>query len=239
MMLANMAEYDISHAPGGLPSRYQFLSFLGSPDAQGNVTAFDLRAINPLRDTANYATWAGLFSSLNPAMTGVLAAVNPEIIYGNNTLYPNLTYDQFYGVKEAGAQGSLLTAAEQFVPQIGGIQSALQLHAQRQGMSDSQIIKSIGNQLNFPWVPQTINVRQEAARTAIDQYQVTKQLASNAWSTGDFGPIADLGSVPDPRNADYETPVSDLQALYSQLSQEYPGQPPSTTAQPLPSAPIL
>jgi hypothetical protein len=230
-----MAEWDISHAPGGLPSRYQFLSFLGSPDAQGNVTAFDLRAINPLRDTANYATWGGLFSSLNPAASGVLAAVDPQIIYGGNTLYPNLTYDQFYGVKEAGAQGNILTAAEQYVPQIGGIQSALQLMGQRQGMNSSQLVKSIGNQLNFPWVPQTINVRQEAARTAIDQYQVTKQLAANAWTSGDFSQIADLGSVPDPRNADYETPVSDLQQVYNDLAKAYPGVPPADSAQPLPS----
>ncbi|MDA4120162.1 MAG: hypothetical protein OK436_06200, partial [Thaumarchaeota archaeon] len=183
LMLANMAEWDISHAPGGLPSRYQFLSFLGHPDAQGNVTAFDLRAINPLRDTANYATMGGLFSSLNPAASGVLAMVDPQIIYGGNTLYPNLTYDQFYGIKEAGPQGNLLTAAKQYVPQIGGIQSALQLMGQRQGMNSSQLVKSIGNQLNFPWVPQTINTRQEAARTSIAQYQVTKQLAANAWQT--------------------------------------------------------
>lgn len=235
MMLANMAEQDIAGAPGGLPSRYQFLSFLGTPDAQGNVTALDLRAVNPLRDTANYATWSGLFSSLNPAVTGVLAAVDPQIIYGGNTLYPNLTYDQFYGVKEAGAQGNLLTAAEQFVPQIGGMQSALQLMGQRQGMNSSQLIKSIGNQLNFPWVPQTINIRQEAARTAIDQYQVTKQLAANAWQTGNFSAIADLGSVPDPRNADYETPVTDLQQMYNTLAKAYPGIPPSESAQPLPS----
>ena len=235
MMLANMAEFDIANAPGGLPSRYQFLAFMGTPDAQGNVTAFDLRAINPLRDTANYATWGGLFSSLNPAIGGALAAVNPEIIYGGNTLYPHLTYDQFYGVKEAGAQGNLLTAAEQFVPQVGGIQSAMQLVGQRQGMNSSQLIKSIGNQLNFPWVPQTINLRQEAARTAIDQYQVTAQLASNAWQTGDFSQIADLGSVPDPRNADYETPVSDLEQLYNSLASAYPGQAPQDTAQPLPT----
>ena len=48
MMLANMAEYDTAHTPGGLPSRYQFLFFLGTPDAQGNVTAIDTRAVNPL-----------------------------------------------------------------------------------------------------------------------------------------------------------------------------------------------
>ena len=47
MMLANMAEYDTSHSPGGLPSRYQFLFFLGTPDAQGNVTAIDAQSRQP------------------------------------------------------------------------------------------------------------------------------------------------------------------------------------------------
>ena len=102
-------------------------------------------------------------------------------------------------------------------------------------MSDTELLKSIGEQMNFPWVPQHINLKQEAAKTAIAQYQVTSQLAQNAWQTGDFQPISDLGSVPDPRNPDYETPVSDLEQMYNQLAEEYPGQSPADTATPLPS----
>lgn len=235
MMLANMAEFDTANTPGGLPARYQFLFFLGTPDAQGNVTAVDVRAANPLRDVANFATAGGLISSLNPVITAGAAYIDPQIIYGGNTLYPNLTYDQFYGVKEAGPQGTILTAAQQIVPELGSIQTAMQLASQQRGMNDSQLVKSIGNQLNIPWIPQQVNLRQEAARTAIDQYQVTKTLAANAWQTGNFSAIADLGSVPDPRNADYETPVTDLQQIYETLSKAYPGIPPSETAQPLPA----
>ncbi len=235
MMLAQMAELDSQMSPGGLPSRYQFLFFLGQPDAQGNVTALDLRAVNPLRDVANYATLGGIISSMNPVVTSGVSMIDPQIIYGGTTLYPNVTYDQFYGIEEAGAQGNLVTAASQIVPQIGGIQSAMQLAGARQGMNTSDLVKSIGNQLNFPWVPQHINLKQEAAKTALAQYQVTKTLAANAWDSGDFSAIQDLGSVPDPRNPDYETPVSDLQALYNQLAAEYPGVPPSDTAQSLPS----
>jgi hypothetical protein len=235
MMLANMAEYDTTHTPAGLPSRYQFLFFLGTPDSQGNVTAIDMRAVNPLRDVANYATWGGLIGSLNPVFSAAAASIDPQIIYGGNTIYPNLTYDQFYGIEEAGPQGNLLTGAEQIVPQISAMQSALQIAGQRQGMSDTALLKNIGESLNFPWAPQHLNLRQEAAKTAMAQYEVTKSLATNAWDTGDFQPISDLGSVPDPRNDDYETPVSELEQLYNQLAQEYPGQPPSTTAPDLPS----
>jgi hypothetical protein len=102
-------------------------------------------------------------------------------------------------------------------------------------MNTSELVKSLGEQMNFPWVPQHLNLKQEAASTAIAQYHVASQLAQNAWETGNFQPIADLGSVPDPRNADYETPVSDLETLYNQLAEEYPGQSPADTATPLPS----
>ena len=235
MMLANMAEYDTSHTPAGLPSRYQFLFFLGHPDEQGNVTALDVRAMNPLRDVANYATWGGIIGGLNPVITAGFSAVDPSITFGGNQLYPHLTYDQFYGIETAGPQGNLVTAASAVVPQIGGIKSALGLMGARQGMNTSTLVKSLGNQLNFPWIPQSINLKQEAAKTAIAQYQVTKSLAQTAWQSGDFGPIADLGTVPDPRNPQYETPVSALQSLYDTLSKEYPGVPPEAAATPLPS----
>ena len=83
------------------------------------------------------------------------------------------------GSRRRDPQGNLVTGAEQFVPQIGAIQSALQLAGQRQGMSDTDLLKSVGEQMNFPWVPQHINLKQEAAKTAIAQYQVTKTSLQN------------------------------------------------------------
>ena len=236
MMLANMAEFDLTHQDAGLPSRYKFLFFLGSPDKQGNVTALDFRALNPLRDVANYATLGGVISALNPVITAGFAMVDPQIMFGANTLYPNLTYDQFYGIEAAGPQGNLMTAAQGIVPQLSAIKSAMGIAGARQGMSTDALVKNIYASLNIPmFQPQQINLKQEAARTAMARYQVSKSLAANAWSTGDFAPIANLGSVPDPRNPDYETPVSDLQALYAQLAADYPGQDPAAVAKELPA----
>jgi hypothetical protein len=236
MMLANMAEYDTTHEGSGLPSRYQFLFFLGHPDDQGNVTALDFRAMNPLRDVANYATAAGFIQSINPVLTSVVTMVDPQIIYGSNTLYPKLTYDQFYGIEEAGAQGNLLTAAKGIVPQLGAMQSAMQIAGARHNLSSGALVKNIYESLGVPMIqPQHINLKQEAAKTAAARYQVTKSLTDQAWQTGDFSSIADLGSVPDPRNPEYETPVATLQQLYAQLQKEYPGVPPATVAQSLPA----
>lgn len=236
LMLAQMGEYDTAHEPAGLPSRYQFLFFLGHPDDQGNVTALDLRAMNPLRDVANYATLGGFIASINPVLTSAVGMVDPSITFGGTPLYPNLSYDQFYGIETAGPQGSPLTAAEAVIPQISGIQGAMQLAGQRQGLSGAALTHHIFDSLGLLMeTPQQINLKQEAAKTAIARYQVTKNLASNAWKTGDFSGIADLGSVPDPRNPAYETPVSDLQKLYDQLAKSYPGAPPADVAQPLPA----
>jgi len=236
MMLANMAEYDTEHEQAGLPSRYQFLFFLGHPDDQGNVSVLDLRAMNPLRDVANYATLGGLISSLNPIVTSAFAMVDPSITFGGNQLYPNLTYDQFYGIETAGPQGNALTALEGVVPQLSALQQAMSVASAAHGSNTASAVKSIYESLNIPMFQvQHINLRQEAVKTALARYQVTKSLAATAWQTGNFQPISDLGAVPDPRNADYETPVSELEQLYAQLAKEYPGVPPSSVAQPLPS----
>ncbi len=236
MMLSQMAEYDTSHEQAGLPSRYQFLFFLGTPDAQGNVSVLDFRAMNPLRDVANYATLGGLISSLNPVVSSAFAMVDPSITYGENQLYPNLTYDQFYGIETAPPQGNLLTAIEGVVPQVSAIQSAMNVASAARGANTSSELKNIYESLNIPMFQvQHINLRQEAAKTALARYQVTKSLATTAWETGNFQPISDLGSVPDPRNADYETPVSELEQLYAQLSKEYPGTSPDEVAPPLPT----
>jgi hypothetical protein len=235
MMLSQIAEYDNEHGNQGLPSRFKFLFFLGTPDAQGNVTSVDLRALNPLRDVANYASWGGLVASLNPILTTPVTQIDPQAIYGETPLYPNLTYDQFYGIETAPAQGNLMTAIEGVVPQAGAIGDAIQLAAGRHSMSTEQLTKNLANSLNFPWWPERINLRAEAGRTSAARYEVAKQLSTEAWQSGDFSSIANLGQVPDPRNPDYEINVSDLEQLYKGLATQYPGQAPSEVAQPLPT----
>ena len=57
---------------------HQFLFFLGSPDAQGNVSAVDTRFLDPLRDMANYASLGGLDLGAEPAIISApLAMMGP------------------------------------------------------------------------------------------------------------------------------------------------------------------
>ena len=84
MFLSQLAEQQSQDVASGLPLRIQLLLFLGQPDQFGNVPTLDVRALNPLRDTANYASTQGLLQSLNPVISAIPAYVDPQIVYGSN-----------------------------------------------------------------------------------------------------------------------------------------------------------
>ncbi|HUZ82359.1 MAG TPA: hypothetical protein VMU73_08940, partial [Gaiellaceae bacterium] len=236
MVLSLMAFENSENVPKGLPERIQFLFFLGSPNAQGNVSAIDTRFMNPLRDIANYATLGGWLQGLNPAILAPLAMMDPQVVYGANELYPNVSYNQFYGIETAGAQGSALTGLEQFVPQLGALGSAIQVASgsrQLAATNKNAFYKSVFNSLNIPFAQiQKINVRQIAAHDEIARYNVAKTAAQNAFSTGNFSGLAGYSSVPNPLNPDYEISVTALEALYNQALAATPGVAPVASLTP-------
>lgn len=236
--LSVLAEQNTDDVASGLPKRLQFLLFLGSPDAEGNVSALDVRSFDPLRDVANYATLAGFIGALNPVITAPLSMIDPSIIFGGVPLYPKVGYDAFYGIEDAGSQGSPLTALEQVVPQVSALDTALNLSGQFRQLAatnPNQFAKDIFGALNIPFLQvQHLNLKQIAGKDEIDRYHVASTAATNAFQSGDFSQIANLASVPDPENADYNISPTDLSGLYNQLLQEFPGQAPSDTATPPP-----
>ena len=246
MMLSLMAFENSAEVPKGLPERIQFLFFLGTPDAQGNVSAVDTRFMDPLRDTANYASLGGWLQGLNPAILAPLAVINPSIVYGSNQLYPNLSYDQFYGISTAGTQGSALTGVEQFVPQLGGLTSlgsAILTAGKDRALAKSNpnaFYKQIFQSLNIPFAQvQHINVKQIAAKDEIARYDVAKEAAQNAFDSGDFSTLAGYSNVPNPLNPDYDITPGQLQAVYNAALAQYPGQAPAAAVTPPPPPPGL
>ena len=237
MFLSNLANMNSEDVPSALPTRIQLLFFLGSPSPDGSVNALDVRALNPLRDTANYATIGGFLSSLNPALTALPAMVDPSIVFGDNVLYPNLQYNQLYGIKEAAPGGNLLTAAEQYVPQITALDAALGLSSQYRNLRKSDpagFAKTIFESLGLPFTLSQVNVKQLAAKNEIDRYQQAQQAALNAWQSGDFGPIAGYPTVPDPLQPDYNITPMALEALYRNALAAT-GQPPSEVVPSIPA----
>jgi hypothetical protein len=239
VFLAYLANLNSDEVSKGLYTRIQNLFFLGQPDATGNVSALDVRFLNPLRDVANYATLGGLISTLNPVIAAPFAAVDPEVIFGNNVLYPNISYNALYGVKEAAPSGGGWSAVEQFVPEASALQAAIGAGSQYRNLAKSNpnaFAKAIFGALNIPFAQvQHLNLKQIAATQEIDRYQVASAAAQNAFQTGDFASLAGYGPVPNPLQADYNISPAQLQAIYNSTLKEAGGLPPSEVLPPLPA----
>jgi hypothetical protein len=241
MFLANLANMNSDEVSKGLYTRIQNLFFLGSPDQSGNVSALDVRALNPLRDVANYATIGGLISMLNPVISAPFAMVDPEAVFGSNVLYPNITYNALYGTKTAAPAGNLLTVAEQFIPEATSIDAALGISAQYRNLArtnPNSFAKIIFGALNIPFAQvQHLNLKQIAAQQEIDRYQQANQAAQQAWQSGNFGALAGYGDVPNPLQADYNISPAQLQAIYDATLKQAGGLPPSEVLPSLPAPP--
>jgi hypothetical protein len=227
MFLGQLAEQNSQDMASGLPTRLQLLLFLGHPDAFGNVNTIDARALNPLRDTANYASAQGFFQSLNPIITSAIGTVDPQISFGGVPLYPHTTFNTAYGIKEAGPQGNLVTAAEQFVPQLSAADAAFNLSGQFAYLKSSNqaaFTKKVFESLNLPFFPQEINVRQIAAKSEVDRYQIAANDAYHAMATGDFSTLDTYpkdAQLPDPMNTMYNITPGQIEALYNQTMARY------------------
>jgi hypothetical protein len=240
MFLTTLATQNTDTFSSGLDERMQLLFFLGSPNAQGDVSAVDVRALDPFRDVANYATLSGWISALNPIIVAPFATVDPSIIFGDNSLYPNVSYSTVYGSNEAQPAGSALTGIEQEIPEVSILDNALGLSAQARAIrkeGGEAYGKAMFESLNIPFAQvQSLNLRQIAAKHELDRYNQAKTDALNAWQTGDFSTLMQYpGTVPDPLNADYDITPAALKAQYERALKEYPGLPPSETVPDLPS----
>jgi hypothetical protein len=242
-ILTQLADQDSADVSTGLPLRIQLLFFLGSPDKYGNVNAFDLRQMNPFRDTANYATLSGWFSALNPVLTAPVAAIDPSISFGDNVLYPNITYNNLYGTDVAQPAGNALTSLEQLVPETQALDEAFDIsgqYAYLRNESSNQFYKKIMTALNVPFLQeQSLNLRQISAASEAKRFNQAKYAALDAWQSGDFSALLQYpGTVPDPRNDNYQITPAALQQLYTEYQRAAPGQPPSGVATPLPNPPL-
>ena len=242
MFLSTLATQNTASFASGLDERMQLLFFLGSPDSSGNVSAVDVRALDPFRDVANYATLAGWISSVNPILTAPFVAIDPSLIYGSNVLHPQVTYSTLYGTDVAQPSGGLLAAAEQEIPEIGALDNALGWSANARAVKKeggTAALKDTLSALGFPWTVQKLNLQQISAKHELDRYNQAKTDALTAWQTGDFSALLRYpGTVPDPLQAGYNVTPLQLYRQYQRAQKAFPGLPPSETIASLP-APAL
>jgi hypothetical protein len=239
LVLSQMAFNASQDVPLGYPIRIQLLFFLGTPDAQGNVNAIDIRSLDPFRDTANYASLTGFFESLNPAIEAPLSmAFGSQAVYGESSLYPNVTYNSFYGIETAGPQGSWLTAAEQWTPQIGALQSALKAATGVRSTWNTNrpaAIKTLLESLNIPFVTPPVNLKEVAAKDEIARFKAAKAAAYDAFSSGDFSGLSGYKTVPYPLNPAYEVTPAQLESIYRQQAAAQPNVAPIESLLPPPT----
>jgi hypothetical protein len=238
LVLSQLADRASEQVPASWPVRLQLLFFLGSPSSSGTVDAIDVRSLDPFRTTANYFSLTGWLESLNPALLAPVAMVDPQIIYGENVLYPGLSYTAFYGTEQAGATGNLATGISQVIPQVSAITSALSSIGSVRSTwnaDPSSAVKQLLSNLNIPFVTPPVNLRQISAHGEAARYQAAKTLAYQAFQTGDFSAIQDYRSVPNPLNPDYTISPQQLEALWQLAKQRTPTLPPIESLLPPPT----
>ncbi|HKI16931.1 MAG TPA: hypothetical protein VKA15_03585, partial [Isosphaeraceae bacterium] len=239
LILSQLAFNASQAVPLSWPIRIQLLFQLGAPDAQGNVSAIDVRSLDPFRDVANYASWTGVFEALNPAITAIPSIpFGKDFSFGSSQLYPGVTYNAFYGIETSTSGGSWINALEQFIPQAAAVQSAAQAaggYRTEWQTNKTSAIKSLLESLNIPFVTPPINLKQISAKAEDARFETAKTAAANAFQTGDFSGLGGYKTVPNPLNTAYEITPAQLEALYKTAQQAQPGVAPIESLLPPPT----
>lgn len=178
-----------------LPNYLFRLLFLGQPNAQGNVTVLDDRQWNPFRDVANYMTWGGIMSQLNPVLQAITASAwGVNSATGGPDLFPELTFDAFYGSDTAAPTGGnvFVDLVKQVSPQIDTLLAATKATSSLREQAKSNpgtlgylIAQSVG----FPWIPHTLNTKHIQIKGTVDQASLASQAVQKALVENSMAPL--------------------------------------------------
>lgn len=186
-ILSSMANQATEEWGTGLPQTMMTLFFFGQPDAKGNVWSVNLRNANPFRSVANMFTWGGFFSSLNPAMTAPLVAAGFNPLEGSGQLYPELVYDPASGaLRTKKPSGGLMAAAEQVVPELGGVDALLGISDNYRYLlkNDRQAFdRQMMNAFNIPFQVSQYNIPSVRGKVAVNTLRAATQ-AVTAYKKG-------------------------------------------------------
>jgi hypothetical protein len=192
-ILSQMVNQEWEDWNSGLPQSMMYLFQIGATAADGNITAADIRQLDPLRSVTDVFTMAGFLSTLNPAIQNVLLpalGIDPAS-GGPEQLYPTMTLNEFTGA-ETPTPASLSSVVEAgvmgYVPEASVLDHFLgwTSYTRWAKANDPQAYQNqLTSALNFPWLPQTINLTQQIAKTEIDRYNVARDAATAALADPD------------------------------------------------------
>lgn len=188
-----------NEAVGGnstLPDYLFRLLFLGQPSPNGNVTVLDTRQWNPFRDVANYMTWGGIVSQLNPFIGATLSsAFGINSATGSMDLFPQVTFDSFYGSETAAPSGGniFVDIAKQISPQldtlINAMKSTSNLRVQA-AKNPGTLAYLIADSIGFPWIPHPLNVKDIQIKKSTDETSLASQAVQRALTENSMAPLA-------------------------------------------------
>lgn len=238
-ILAHSANQQLADYKSGIPQRFSLLFFLGSANAMGDQLVLDDRQLNPFRSAASYLTLGGFLQSLNPVIEGALSAsgINPATGKADS-LYPQLSYDSFYGSQSQVPTTSFWGAEiEQIVPETQAFDLALGLSHNARSLKGSKTPysyeKAIFSALNLPmWMPQKTNLNELKAQTQVNLYANAAQNVKDFLKTGNQQLIQGWSYMP--YNGYLVTPKY-LTKLYNSAKAAYPSLPPSVSITPPPA----
>lgn len=225
-ILTNLAEQHYKDWNSGLPQQLQWMMFLGSPDAAGNVSAIDYRSIDPFRSFYNDFTLAGLTQQANPAIQFVLQQAGVNVLSATPELYPGKHYDPSTGTFVADRPGNpVLNALEAAIPETQGLDALLGMSDQYRNLkaTDPDAYKQrVYSTLGIPYYG-NVNVPRKEETAQLKRYQDADAAISKAMQSGDFTAAKKYDAVPVPAmlkrwfpNVIYATP-GDLEKVYRWL----------------------
>ena len=194
----------------------------------GNQWYIDYRQWNPFRSAFNYLTLTGFIQGVNPLIQGLLTATGVSTLNGAATPYLPTAFDTLYASQQTTRNNAFYSVLEATIPQSQIVDHFLHLTASAQSLArydpKYNSAQSLASLVNFPWLPQKINLMQYAAKGSVAKYRQAVSDVSNALKTGNF-------SILDRYNSDvpysgYMVSAAQLKAMYDQAAAMSQAAPP-------------
>jgi hypothetical protein len=186
--LANYAHQHIQDSNSNLPQTLNYLFPVIT--TKGGTWMIDYRQWDPFRTAFNYFTMTGLIQGLNPIVQALMTSAGIDTTTGSASAFMPTTFNALYASQSTSRSNTWLNLLETVIPQ-----SQILDHFAHWSYNNKQLSRydpkynsaqSIGNLINFPWIPQQINMMQYMAKGAVAKYRQAVTDVNNALATGNF-----------------------------------------------------
>src|SRR5215471_5758139 len=188
-VMASLARNEAADFGNWLPTDFARMFFLGKPDQNGNLTAFNPGGLNPFQDIAQMTTIGGILGRANPVILAVMRSLGVDPTKGYQDLYPDVSYDPGSGQLKPSNPNFLSSLVQSIVPQsqfisalVGRNENFAHLAASNPEAAMTQLRSAIG----LPAVFRQVNPYQAAFKAEVQRQTVQDQVRNEALRTGNW-----------------------------------------------------